>query len=260
MLPSRLLKDGAKEISKPLTHMINRSLSECTIPIEWKHAKITPIHKSGTLDNPDNYRPISVLPVLSKILEKCVQEQYVGYLENNKLLSNIQFGYRKKRSTELAVNLFLDDVRKCIDKGNMVGALFVDLSLAFDTIGHGRLLDQLPTMYGIKDKELEWFENYLFNRSQYVFYEKEASNVMNLKCGVPQGSILGPILFLLFFNDLVDHLEKVKVLKLADDTVMYFSDKDFFNIESTLNSDIHNLYRYLYDNELIINLKQTKLK
>ena len=78
---------------------------------------------------------------------------------------------------------------------------------------------------------------------------------MNLKCGVPQGSILGPILFMLFFNDLVDHLEKVKVLKFADDTVMYFSDKDFFNIESTLNSDIHNLYRYLYDNELIINLK-----
>ena len=193
-LPPNLLKDGAREIAKPLCRLINQSLTESVVPIEWKHAKITPIHKSGTLENPDNYRPISVLPALSKILEKAVHQQLISYLEKHNLLSDKQFGYRKYRSTELAVNLFVDDIRKSIDDGKLVGALFVDLSKAFDTISHSTLLAKLPT-YGIHEVELDWFRDYLFNRHQQVFYEKERSNVFEVVCGVPQGSVLGPLLF-----------------------------------------------------------------
>ena len=256
-LPPNLLKDGAREIAKPLWHLINQSLTESVVPTEWKHPKITPIHKSGTLENPDNYRPISVLPALSKILEKAVHQQLISYLEKHNLLSDKPFGYRKHKSTEFAVNLFVDDIRKSIDDGKLVGALFVDLSKAFDTISHSTLLAKLPT-YGIHEVELDWFRDYLFNRHQQVFCEKERSNIFEVVCGVPQGSVLGPLLFTMFYNDLKDHLTSVKLIKFADDTVLYFSSDNFQIIENTLNLEIQNLYKYLAENELIINLKPGK--
>ena len=195
-LPTRLLKDSATVISQPLAYLINLSLQTSTIPQEWKTARVTPLHKSGDTTNTDNYRPISVLPILSKVLERAVHSQIMEYLESHGLLSKNQFGYRKKRSTELATTLFLDNIRRKIDKGKLVGALFIDLSKAFDNIGHSVLLSKLPA-YGIKSKELEWFENYLFDRKQIVQYDGATSQSQPLYCCVPQGSIIGPLLFLL---------------------------------------------------------------
>jgi len=131
-LPPGLLKDCADEVAQPLCYIINLSLSSSTVPTFWKQAKVVPIHKSGDSDNPANYRPISILPVLSKILEKAVYSQLINYLENNQLLSEAQYGYRKRRSTELAAVYFIDDIRKQVDNGKLVGAVFMDLSRAFD--------------------------------------------------------------------------------------------------------------------------------
>ena len=128
------LKDIASVISQPLCHIINLSVTTGVVPTEWKTAKITPILKSGSSDEVDNYRPISVLPVLSKILERFVHTQLMEYLEKNSLLSSKQFGYRKKRSTEIAITIFVDNVRKAVDNGNLVGAVYIDFSKAFDTI------------------------------------------------------------------------------------------------------------------------------
>ena len=199
-------------------------------------AKITPIFKSGLTTQTGNYRPISILPTLSKILERA-ESQLIEYLENNKLLSDSQYGYRSNKSTELAAALLLDDISKNVDKENMVGAVFVDLSKAFDTIGYAILLEKLQS-YGIENVELEWFTDYLFYRQQVVSYDKELSHKHPVTCEVPQGSILGPLLFLISFNDFSECLVHSKVIKFADDTVIHFANRDFYLIERNLNEDL----------------------
>ena len=256
-LPSRLLKDSAACISKPISYIINMSLKTSMVPTVWKNAKITPIYKSGPTNNTENYRPISVLPVLSKVLEKATHAQLFKYLEDNNLISKFQFGYCAKRSTQVAATILLDNIRKEIDKGKFVGAVFIDLSKAFDTISHSILLNKLST-YGIQENELAWFTDYLFNRHQVVEVNRKLSPTFAINSGVPQGSILGPLLFVLFFNDVVSCLTKDSILKYADDTMIYFSSTDFHVIENTLQEDMDNLSNYFYDNELILNLKKGK--
>ena len=205
-LPSGFLKDIARVIAKPLCHIINLSLQSGIVPKDFKEAKVIPIHKSGNSCNIDNYRPISVLPVISKILEKCVNNQLMQHLENHKLLSDFQFGFRPKRSTELAATLFVDNIRANMDKGELTGVVYIDLSKAFDTISHSSIISKLPA-YGITGIEQKWFIDYLFARSQTVYYDNVASNKQPVYCGVPQGSILGPSLFLMHFNGICSILK-----------------------------------------------------
>ena len=152
-LPPGLLKDCAAHICGPLCHILNLSIKNATVPAIWKTAKITPIFKSGDHEFPENYRPISVL---SKIMEKAVYNQLIDFLERNKLLSESQFGFQKRRFTKMAAALLCDDIRSEMDKGNLVGVVFLDLTKAFDTIGHASSLNKL-FVYGVKGKELEWF-------------------------------------------------------------------------------------------------------
>ena len=132
-------------------------------------AKVIPIHKSGAHSNPDNYRPISVLPVISKIIEKIIHRQLITFLDKNHLLTKFQFGFRPKLSTEYAATILLDSNRNNVDKSKLVGAIFVDLTKAFDTVSHAMLLDKLP-LYGVDGRELEWFKDYLFFRKAKVAY------------------------------------------------------------------------------------------
>jgi retron-type reverse transcriptase len=172
----------------------------------------------------DNYRPISILPVLSKVFERVVHRQLYAYLEENNLLSKNQFGFRTKSSTQHAVTKFSDSIRQNMDKGLMTGAIFIDLRKAFDTVDHARLLSKL-TIYGIRNDELMWFEDYLFNRTQFVAFEGVESSVQPISCGVPQGSILGPLLFVLLVNDIDIHLKRCEIILYADDTVIYHADR-----------------------------------
>ena len=151
----------------------------------------------------------------------------------------------------------LDDIRRNVDNDQLVGAVFVDLSKAFDTISHAILLDKL-TMYGIKDRELEWFNDYLFSRKAVVAFNSCLSYKQDLLTGVPQGSILGPLLFLISFNDAVEVMEYSSILKYADDTVLYVAGKETDSIEIKLSKDMDNLSEWLRCNELILNLKKGK--
>ncbi|XP_057308170.1 uncharacterized protein LOC130646052 [Hydractinia symbiolongicarpus] len=227
-LPPGMLKDCAILISKPLSHIINLSINTSTVPSAWKVAKVAPIFKSGDSSLLKNYRPISILPVLSKILEKAIHNELVNYLEKEKLLNDCQYGFRSKRSTKLASTLFCDSIRRKIDGGKLVGAVYIDLSKAFDTIGHSLLLNKLRT-YGIKGKELAWFTDYFFNRSQLVDINNIRSSYEPIYCCVPQ-----------------------------DDTVIYVAHKDVTRIEQLLNQDLERLSLYFRENELIINLKKGK--
>ena len=169
----------------------------------------------------------------------------------------IQFGFRPKLSTELATTLLLDNIRRSVDEGKLVGAVFIDLTKAFDTISHSKLLEKLPR-YGISRIEPEWFKDYLFNRSASVSYDGHLSKSNEILTGVLQGSTIGPLLFLIFFNDITDVFENSKIIKYADDTVLHVDDKDLDNIQIKLNKDIDAVADWLDENELIINLKKGK--
>ena len=255
--PPGILKDAARPLSYPLTKLINLSISTGMVPTEWKIAKITPIHKGGSTKENNNFRPISVLTACSKILEKAVHKQLVEHLESNHLLSETQFGYRKHRSTELATILLTDNIRKAVDEGNVVGVLYVDLSKAFDTLSHSVLLEKLRS-FGISGTTYEWFSDYLFNRKQFCTIENCESEMMNITCGVPQGSILGPLLFLIYFNDFEKCLKSTKTLSFADDTVIYVHGKTKEQVETMLNEDLTYISSYFKINQLVINLKKGK--
>ena len=167
LIPARLIKDCAHELAPSITHLVNVILETSTIPNDFKIGRISAIYKSGEKNQLNNYRPITVLPILSKIMEKGIYNQLTVYLEKNNLLSSRQFGFRKGKSTELAATLFFDDVHRAMDRGELTGTIFIDLSKAFDTVSHSVLLIKLSA-YGICGREKELFSEHLFNRRQYV--------------------------------------------------------------------------------------------
>lgn len=256
-LPPRFLKDIAPCLAEPLAYVINLTFKSGKIPDDWKIGKITPVFKSGAKHNMDNYRPISVLPACSKAFEKCVCKQITDYLEEHELLSTFQFGFRRKRNTELAATLFMDSIRKNMEKGEMTGAIFIDLSKAFDTLSHAQIIECLPS-YGIYGLEKELITNYLFNRKQIVSYNHTLSLKHPVLCGVPQGSVLGPLLFLLAFNDIGEVLKNSKILLYADDTVIYTCGKTKQEIESRLQEDFRRVAEWMEQNDLVTNMKKGK--
>ena len=204
-----------------------------------------PVYKLEKKDLLKNYRPITMLPVVSKIMERCMYDQLINYLETtNNLFSSKQFGFRKRRSTESAATLFVDDIHRGMDKSQLTGAMFIDLSKAFDTISHSSIITKLPS-YGIVEQEKELLTDYLFNRWQYVQYKGILSTKLPVYCGVPQGSILGPLLFLLHFNDAEKDLENCSIITYADDTVIYFHDKSINKIAEVLTNDFERLSTWL---------------
>ena len=224
-LPSNLLKDVSSCIENQLVYIFNLSLATSIIPQSWKVARITPLYKSGLPTNIDNYCPIFVLPLVSKIFERLIHSQLAEFLEKNKLFNEYQFGFRSNRSTESAVTYPTDNIQREIDKGKLVCAVFLYLSKAFDMVNHAVLISKLPS-YWISGQPLELHSNYLFHRSQVVQYDNDISNPTSVNRGIPQGSILGPLLFLLVINDFQDYLSHSRVIKYADDSIIYVSHRD----------------------------------
>ena len=191
-----------------LTLIINQSLCTGIVPHSLKIAKITPIYKKDDIHITDNYRPISLLPIISKVLEKVVFLQLYDYFDKNNLLYDSQYGFRKLHSTELASLEFTDKIINNLDQGKLPLAIFLDLSKAFDTIDHSILIHKLH-YYGVKGTSLDWFKSYLYNRTQFVQYNDCNSSQSKITTGVPQGSILGPLLFIIYMNDIATVTKKV---------------------------------------------------
>ena len=236
-ISGRLLRDSADCIAPVLTRLFNRSLQTSAFPAIWKQGKVTALFKAGDRTDCNNYRSITVLPTISKILKRAVHIQLYGYLSESKLLTQNQFGFRPKLSTVTALAHFTDNILQSLDSGCMTGAVFIDLSKAFDTVDHEILVRKLKSI-GVSTQVEKWFVSYLNNRHQVTSIENCLSPSHEVRVGVPQGSILGPLLFLIYINDLPHCLEYCKVVMYADDTVLYYSGKSCHEIESHLNADL----------------------
>lgn len=257
-LSSRLLRTGALQIAKPLTHIMNLTISTAIIPTEWKTAIVTPIYKDGIHTDCSNYRPISVLPVVSKILERAIHNQVYNHLLVNNLLSNTQSGFRPQHSTLTAAIDVTDYILSNMDHGEVTGAVFLDLKKAFDTVDHGVLLSKLSSL-GIMGKELNWFSNYLSNRQQCTVIANVHSDYKQISVGVPQGSILGPLLFISFINDLPNVICKSKIVLYADDTAIMYNSKSLTEVNTVLNEELVNVANWMSTSKLTVNASKTKV-
>ena len=247
---ARLLKDSAAVTTQTITFLVNLSLTTGIVPDEWKQARVVPLHKSGGQEVMDNYRPISILPVISKRAEKAVNVQLQQYLHHHGLLNAFQSGFRRHHSTLTAVTYFCHSIRRSTDAGKLTWALFIDLKKAFDTVPHDDLICKLRR-FGLEEYSLAWMASYLTNRSQAVCVGDELSSPMPVLSGVPQGSILGPVLFTLYINDLPSCIQFSNIMMYADDTVFYLSSSSTSEIELKLNLDLANSSQWLHYNKLV---------
>ena len=239
-------------ISSPLTHIINMSIVSGIVPDELKIARVIPLFKLGDRSLFTYYRPVSVLPAFSKIFERAIYNRFLSYFDKHKVLSNSQFGFRKNHLTEYALTLFYEKISSAIDNKEISVGIFIDLSKAFDTVNHEILLDKLR-YFGIRGVAYNWFASYLNNRQQFVQFNDTSSSRHVIKCGVPQGSILGPLLFLLYINELCNVSQVI-----ADDTNIFFSHKDKDILEKTMNDELLKLTGWCLANKLSINYSKSK--
>ena len=249
------ISNFADPLSIPLSHIFSLSLSSGIIPNQLKIAKVIPIFKNGDSQNVDNYRPISLLNVFSKILERIVHKRLSNHLADNKLLSPFQFGFRKNISTIHPLTKFLNFIAKSNNNSEFAIALFCDLRKAFDTCDHTILLNKLKSL-GVTGVELSWFGNYLAERKQFVSIEGISSNLLDLLIGVPQGSILGPLLFLTYINDLPE-CSKLLSLLFADDTTLLGSHKNLDSLVTFINCEFKKISYYFRQNKLSLHPKKT---
>lgn len=226
-------------------------------PDEWKSSKICPLFKKGDSSLICNYRPIAILPVVSKLIENVAHKQLYKFLNTHNIISNYQFGFRPGHSTSAALGSLTDDWLRFIDVGQIIGAIFVDLKRAFDTVNTKVLSSKLRRI-GCTDKVIMWFISYLNNRKQRVAVRGTLSDEHSVSLGVPQGSILGPLLFLIYINDLVHALKHCSITMYADDTTLYVHSTSLRDIQCKLQDDMNSLKEWLDVNKLKLNTDKTK--
>lgn len=256
-LSNSLLKHIKDEIVSPLTHLFNLSLSTGTFPDSWKMAVVCPVYKGGLRQSIDNYRPISLLGVFSKILEKLVNNRLIKFVESCQLISPRQFGFRRGKSTEDAVSLLTSIIASQLDKKQCSVGIFLDLAKAFDTVSAPILLKKLENM-GIRGIALDWFSSYLCERRQCVRVGTVLSDSLTIPFGVPQGSILGPTLFILYINDIHEiQLQSAELLCYADDTAILFHGPNWTHTIKAAEQGMSKVHAWLQRNLLTLNTMKT---
>ena len=238
--------------------MCNLSISLSIFPDKCKIAKLKPLYKKGSTTETKNYRPISLLPLISKLIEKIIHQQTQKYLSDHNILYKYQSGFRTNHSTDTCLSYLNDKILKGFDEGKITGMILIDLQKAFDTIDHKVLLGKLVYL-GFSESAISWFKSYLLNRSFIVNVENDYSDPGELNCGVPQGSILGPLLFLLYVNDMPQAIE-CDLLLYADDSVLLFTHENVDVINDQLNRDFNSLCEWFVDNKLSIHFGEDKTK
>ena len=257
-ISTKLLKSLGTSVCIPLSIIMNKSLANGKVPDSLKLAKVVAIHKGKAKNEFTNYRPISLLPAVSKLLEKIVHKRLMFFFERYDLLYKNQYGFRPNRSTDDAITKFITDINSSLNnQNNMSLSVFLDLSKAFDTIDHNILLHKL-SFYGIRGLAYDWFRDYLTNRRQYAEYNGARSSTQSVTCGVPQGSVLGPLLFIIYTNDLPDTLNQSSSILFADDTTLYISDDNLYRLYAKMNEELNILTDWFKANKLSLNISKTK--
>ena len=257
-LSARFLKDGANVLALPISQLCNLSIDLSTFPQDCKVAKLSPQYKKGSRTEAKNFRPISLLPILSKLIEKTIHDQVQNHCTEHNIFFAFQSGFRGKHSTDTCLTYLHDKILKGFDEGLLTGMIAIDLQKAFDTIDHEILLSKMP-LFGFSNNTIKWFRSYLSNRTFHVSLSSYMSSAGKLVCGVPQGSILGPLLFLLYINDMPQAVDSDLFL-YADDSGLAFQHKNINEINQKLNKDFHNLCLWFVDNKLSIHFGEDKTK
>ena len=257
-LSPKVIRQIAPLIKIPLTSIFNKSFTTSIIPDKLKISLVTPVYKNEDQCWFSNYRPVAVLPCFSKILEKIMYKRLINFIQKYDILYNKQFGFRKNHSTETAIIDLVAKLTDAIDKNKFTAGIFLDLSKAFDTVNHSIIIAKL-CHYGIRGIALEWFKNYLTNRKQMVKFNNTISSKEKITCGVPQGSVLGPLLFLIYMNDIHKCSKILSFILFADDTNAFYSDTNVKALNQTLNNALIKVSKWLQVNKLTLNIKKTQV-
>nr|VZI51833.1 unnamed protein product [Spirometra erinaceieuropaei] len=235
-IPAKLLKELATELAEPLSVLFQASLDAGRLPPEWKTAWISPIHKNGSRASANNYRPVSLNSICCKVMERIIKRELMRFLEQNHLLCDAQHGFRRGRSCLTNLLYCLEQWTRAIDEGNVVHVAYIDFKKAFDSVPHQRLLHKLSRI-GVRGKLLKWIENFLVGRSQTVRLGGQHSAEVTVTSGVPQGSVLGPILFLIYIDDCIHGLD-CRIAMFADDIKLWSvirNEDDEANLQANLD-------------------------
>jgi len=253
----KLLKCFSINNSNFISNFINQSLDTHSFPVSLKKATITPIYKTGNKNILSNYRPISILPSFSKIIEKALSTKMYNFLNHSNFFADNQYGFIKGKNTESALLEFNRFIYNSIDKNKKTAAIFLDISKAFDSVNHSLLILKLEHA-GFRGNILNWFISYLSNRQQRVKIGNNLSDYVISNCGVPQGSILGPLLFLIFINDFCKLKLFGKMITYADDSALLYSCVNNLELKSQIEADLIEIGKWFAVNDLSLNLNKTK--
>ena len=253
----RVIKAVAREISGPLSRLFNCCMREGHYPESFKVARVVPVFKAEDPTRFSNYRPVSVLPVLSQVFERVLKSRLIQFLGDQKVIIPGQYGFRSGHSTAMAVLDMVEKVRTAWAEKNCALGVFVDLKKAFDTVDHGILLQKLEH-YGIRGQTLKLLESYLKDRTQYVCYGGYESERGPVECGVPQGSVLGPLFFLVYVNDMASVSKELELVLFADDTNIFAKSSQPSELFRKVNRGLEELNKWFKCNRLTLNLKKTE--